>query len=285
MKINKATPNKHEYLEPLGAIFKPPKNIFFTGKLPDRRIPTVAIVGTRKPTSYGKEVAHKLAFDLAKSGVVIVSGLALGTDAVAHRGALAAGGTTIAVLANSVDSIYPRSHAALGEQILASGGAIMSEYEPPTDPRKYQFLARNRIVSGVSDAIIIVEAAKRSGTLSTAASALEQGHEVLVVPGNITSPLSAGCNALLKQGAQPITCADDVLEIIAPQLRQTQTVLPLGATPLEDKIIELLQSGIRDGDQIQQNCGEDAAIFGQALTMMEINGIVRSLGANQWTLQ
>jgi DNA processing protein len=285
MKINKATPDKHKYLEPLGTIFKPPKNMFFTGHLPSERIPTVSIVGTRKPTSYGKEVAYKLAFDLAKKGVIVVSGLALGTDAIAHRGTLEAGGTTIAILANSVDSIYPRSHAALAEQILASGGAIMSEYEPPTDPRKYQFLARNRIVSGISDAIIIVEAAKRSGTLSTAASALEQGREVFVVPGNITSPLSAGCNALLKQGAQPVMCADDVLEVIAPQLQQAQAVLALGTTPLESKIIELLQAGMRDGDQIQQNCGENAATFGQALTMMEINGVVRPLGANQWTLQ
>lgn len=214
-----------------------------------------------------------------------MSGLALGVDAIAHRGALEAGGTTVAVLANSVDYIYPSSHQSLGQQILDSGGAILSEYEPPTEARTFQFLARNRIVSGLSDAIIIIEAAKRSGTLSTAMHALEQGRDVFVVPGNITSPLSAGCNALLKQGAHPITCAEDVIEVIAPQLLQPQTALPLGSTPLESKIISLLQEGLRDGDQLQQRAEASASDFSQALTMMEIGGVVRPLGGNQWTLQ
>jgi DNA processing protein len=285
MKINRVTPGKHKYLGLLSTIPKPPKNMFFLGTLPVERVPTVAIVGTRKPTSYGKEVAHKLSFDLAKHGIIIVSGLALGTDSIAHRAALEAGGTTLAVLANSVDHIYPRSHAALAEQIVKSGGAVLSEYEPPTEARAYQFLARNRIVSGLSDAIIIVEAAARSGTLSTAMHALEQGRDVFVVPGNITSPLSAGCNALLKQGAQPITCAEDILEVIAPQLLEKQSSLPLGNTPLESRILELLQSGLRDGDQLQQQSGAAAAEFGQALTIMEINGSIRALGGNQWALR
>lgn len=147
------------------------------------------------------------------------------------------------------------------------------------------FFERNRIVSGLVDAIIIIEAAARSGTLSTAAHALEQGKEVFVVPGNITSPLSAGCNALLKQGAHPVTCAQDVLEIIAPQLLQPQTALPLGSTVLESTIINLLQSGLRDGDDLQQGSGVDAAQFSQTLTMMEIDGTIRALGGNQWTLR
>jgi DNA processing protein len=258
--------------------------MYFTGELPAGRIPTIAIVGTRKPTSYGREVAHRLTYELAQKGVIVVSGLALGTDAVAHRGALAAGGTTLAVLANSVDTIYPRSHEALAKEIVASGGAILSEYEPPTGARAYQFLARNRIVSGLSDAVIVVEATARSGTLSTAAHALEQGKEVFAVPGNITSPLSAGCNTLLKQGAHPVTGTEDILEVIAPQYVTRQSILPLGTTPLETKIIELLQSGIRDGDQLQQLSGFDAREFSQAITIMEINGTLRALGANQWTI-
>ena len=284
MKINKVTPDKHIYLRILASISKPPTTIYFTGTLPDTLTPTVAIVGTRKPTAYGREVAHMLASSLAKKGVVIVSGLALGIDSIAHRGALEAGGTTLAVLANSVDHIYPRTHKALAEQIISGGGAILSEYEPPTEPRSYQFLARNRIVSGLSDAIIIVEAAIRSGTLSTAMHALDQGREVFVVPGNITSPLSAGCNALLKQGAQPVTCAEDVLQIIAPQLLEAQSALPLGSTPLECKIIELLQSGVREGDTLQQLSASSAVEFSQTLTMLEINGLIRSLGGNRWTL-
>ncbi len=284
MKINRVTPEKHKYLHLLGVIPAAPKTIFFTGTLPAKRVPTVAIIGTRKPTPYGKEVAHKLAYELAAKGVIVVSGLALGIDAVAHRGALEAGGTTLAVLANSVDSIYPRTHESLAKEITENGGAILSEYEPPTAARTYQFLARNRIVSGLSDAVIIIEAAARSGTLSTAAHALEQGKEVFAVPGNITSPLSAGCNSLLKQGAHPATCVEDILEIIAPELLSAQTMLPLGATPLESKIIELLQAGIRDGDQLQQLAGASPSDFSQTMTMMEINGALRGLGANQWTI-
>jgi len=284
MNIKKVTPDKHKYLSILDHIPRPPENIFFKGSLPVDRMPTVAIVGTRKPTSYGREVAYTLAHELAQKGIIIVSGLALGIDSIAHRAALEAGGTTLAVLGNSVEQVYPRSHKALAEQIINSGGAILSEYEPPTDPRGYQFLARNRIVSGLSDAIIIVEAAMRSGTLSTATHALEQGREVFVVPGNITSPLSRGCNALLKQGAHPVTCTEDILEVIAPQLLTSQSILPLGNTPLESKIIELLQSGIRDGDQLQQQSEVDIVTFNQALTMMELNGLIRALGGNQWTL-
>lgn len=285
MKINRVTPGKHKYLAPSVNIPTPPKLLFFRGQLPSERCISVAIVGTRKPTTYGKEVTHKLAVDLAKRGVVIISGLALGVDAIAHKGALEAGGTTIAVLANSVDDIYPRSNRALGEQILEQGGAILSEYEPPTSARDFQFLERNRIVSGLSDAVIITEAAQRSGTLATAAHALEQGREVFVVPGNITSPLSAGCNALLKQGAHPITCAEDVLEVIAPHLLKNQAILPLGSTPLESKIIDLLQNGLRDGDQLQQASGAIASDFSSALTMMELAGTIRALGGNQWTLK
>lgn len=285
MKINRVTPSKHKYLAVLDTIAKVPEYVFFKGTLPADRIPSVAIVGTRKPTAYGKEVAHQLAFELAGRGVVIISGLALGIDAVAHRGALEAGGTTLAVLANSVDQVYPRNHQALAEQIMKEGGAILSEYEPPTDARDFQFLARNRIVSGLADAIIIVEAAARSGTLNTAAHALEQGREVFVVPGNITSPLSAGCNSLLKQGASPVTCAEDVLEVIAPQLLQPQASLALGNTPLETTVIQLLQSGLRDGDALQQQSGASAVEFSQALTMMEINGVIRALGGNQWALR
>lgn len=255
------------------------------GELPSERQPTVAIMGTRKPTAYGNEVTHQLAFDLAKRGVVIVSGLALGVDGLAHRAALEAGGTTVAVLANGLPGIYPATHRTLAKQILESGGALISEYEPETNARGYQFLERNRIVSGLSDAIIITEAAARSGTLNTAAHALEQGREVFVVPGNITSPLSGGCNALLKQGATPVTCAQDILEVIAPGFLKAQTSLPLGTTPLETTIIQLIQTGTRDGDELQRQSGSDAATFSQALTMLEITGTIRTLGGNQWTLR
>jgi DNA processing protein len=285
MKINRLSPDKHPYLQIISTIAKVPEKLYFVGEIPTTRQPTVAVVGTRKPTAYGKEVAHQLAYDLARKGVVIVSGLALGIDAIAHQAALEAQGTTLAVLANGLDSIYPATNRGLADNIIAHGGALISEYPPTTEARAYRFLERNRIVSGLSDAVIVVEAAIRSGTLATVTHALEQGREVFVVPGNITSPLSAGCNALLKQGAHLVTCAEDILEIIAPHLLSRQTTLSLGNTPLETTIIELLKSGVRDGDELQVRSAAAATDFATSLTMMEINGTIRALGGNQWTLK
>jgi DNA processing protein len=285
MKINRVLPEKQPYLQIVGHIAKPPEKLHFIGILPERRLPSVAIVGTRKPTRYGKEVTHQLAFELAKRGVVIVSGLALGVDGLAHQAALEAGGTTIAVLANGLPDIYPATHKSLAERIVKQGGAIISEYEPETQAWPNQFLERNRIVSGLADAIIITEAASKSGTLNTAMHALDQGKEVFVVPGNITSPMSSGCNALLKQGASVVTSFEDVLEVIAPELLRAQSSLALGSSPTETTIISLLQSGIRDGEELQRQSGIEASEFATALTMLEIAGTIRSLGANQWTLK
>lgn len=285
MKINHISPLDNKFLQIIHSIVLMPKRLYYIGSLPTERRPTVAIVGTRKPTTYGTEVTRKITEDLARRGIIIVSGMALGVDGIAHRAAIDAGGTTIAVQGNGLSRLYPSTHRQLGIDIVNSGGAIMSEYEPDVSARSFQFLERNRIVSGLSDAVLITEASARSGTLNTARHALEQGKEVFVVPGNITSPLSAGCNALLKQGAHPVTCADDILEVIAPQLLRPQTSLALGDNQLQTTIIKLLQSGIRDGDELQHKSLVEAGEFASELTMMEINGTVRSLGANQWTLR
>ena len=285
MKINQISPLKHKYLQIVGDIDEAPKTLYYIGNLPEDRRPTVAIVGTRKPTAYGKEVTEKLARELAAKGIVVISGLALGVDGIAHAAALDAGGTTLAVLANGLSTVYPAAHRDLAEKIIQQGGALISEYSPDTPARSHQFLERNRIVSGLADAIIITEAAARSGTLNTAAHALTQGKEVFVVPGNITSPMSLGCNTLLKQGATPITSAEDVLNVIAPELLTSQTSLPLGSNELETDVIQLLANGERDGDQIQAKLNISATELSVALTMLEINGAIRSLGANQWTLR
>ena len=285
MKINKLSPLSNNYTQIIGSIAVVPKKLYYIGSLPESRIPTIAIVGTRKPTAYGKEVTTTLAGDLARRGMIIISGMALGVDALAHRAALEAGGTTIAVQANGLGKLYPATNRQLGEDIVAKGGAIISEYEPDVLPRDFQFLERNRIVSGLSDAVLITEASARSGTLNTARHALEQGKDVFVVPGNITSPLSAGCNLLLKQGAIPVTSAEDILEAVAPALLTAQTQLALGDNPLQTKIIQHLVNGVRDGDELQAKVGVDPGEFATELTMMEINGTVRSLGANQWTLR
>jgi DNA processing protein len=173
----------------------------------------------------------------------------------------------------------------MAKNILAQKGAIISEYDLDIGVRPFRLFERNRIVSGLSDAIIITEAASRSGTLNTAAHALEQGREVFVVPGNITSPLSSGCNALLRQGATLVTCAEDVLEVIAPDLLEAQAIIPLGSNQLESSIIPLLQGGVRDGDALLQELAISVGEFNQALTMLELAGTVRALGGNQWTLR
>ena len=283
-KINSLRPLEHNFLKIIEAIANSPKRLYFKGKLPERHQPTVAIVGTRRPTNYGKEVTYTIASELAARGIIILSGLALGVDAIAHQAALDVRGITIAVLGNGIDTTYPAANQNLAKSIIEKGGAIISEYEPGIEARDYRFLERNRIISGLSDAIIITEAAIRSGTMSTAARALEQGKEVFVVPGNITSPLSAGCNRLIKQGANPITCADDVLEIIAPELLKGQSITPLGQTPLESKIIKLIQSGVRNGEELQIRSNVDISEFSQTITLMEISGTIRGLGGNQWTL-
>lgn len=285
MKINKISPLSHQYLQMLTTIAVCPEWLYVIGDLPEERQLSVAIVGTRKPSSYGKEVTHQLAYALARRGIVIVSGLALGVDSIAHQAALEAKGTTIAVLGNGLPRIYPSTHQRLAQQIVESGGAIVSEYEEGVPPMGHHFLERNRIVSGLADAIIITEAAARSGTMSTAGHALEQNKEIFVVPGNITSPLSAGCNALLRQGASPVTKPDDILEVLAPDKLRPEQVLPLGNTDTEAAIIQLITSGIRDGEELQRKSGIPPHELNQALTMLEINGTLRSLGANQWTLR
>lgn len=283
MKINSISPLNNAFTQIISGIALKHKKLFYSGSLPSERFPTIAIVGTRRPTSYGKEVTINFATDLSRKGFVIVSGLALGIDGIAHKAALEAGGRTIAVLGNGLGDIYPKSHSQLAQQIIQSGGALISEYEPHIAARGYQFLERNRIVSGLSDAVLITEASARSGTINTAHHALNQGKEVFVVPGNITSPLSAGCNLLIKQGATPVTSPDDIIEILAPHLLTSQASLALGDNPLQTKILTLLQSGIRDGDELYAQCGTRADEFSQELTMLEINGYVRALGANQWT--
>lgn len=291
MKINKILPANSVFTEKLSLIDNAPEYINYLGELPESVTTVVAIVGTRKPSRYGVEVTSRIAYDLAKSGVIIVSGLALGVDALAHQAALDAGGITIGVVMDELPDISPKTNVPLAKRMIVSGGAVISEWSKGdnTTFNRASFLKRNRLVSGLADAIIITEAAAKSGTLNTASHALAQGREVFVVPGNITSPLSEGCNNLLKQGATPITCAQDVLEFIAPDLllsnKQKQPSLLFGDTPAETTILQLIASGVRDGEALQQQSKLSAAEFSTALTMLEINGLIKPLGANQWTIR
>lgn len=282
--INKVALETSAYLAPVCSVANAPKSLYFIGKLPDQRCKTVAIVGSRKATTYGREVAYNLAFELASRGIVIVSGLALGIDAIAHEAALDAGGTTIAVLGNGLPDIYPATNRSLAHRIVASGGAILSGYDPGTPPRQYRFLERNRLESGMSDLVLIIEAAAKSGTLNTASHALEQGKEVAAVPGNITSPTSAGCNNLIKQGATPITDVSDLLYILGID-DSAQASLPFAASAEEAVILSLIDEGIRDGHALLAASALETATFNQTLSLLEITGKIRPLGANRWTLR
>lgn len=282
MKINSISSSTSVFPARLRTIPTPPRELFVRGELPDPARRAVTIIGTRKPTRYGTEVTLQLAERLAERGVVIISGLALGVDALAHRGALKGQGTTVAVLAGGVDKPSPYTNARLATEILESGGAIISEYPPGTVPYKDQFLARNRIVSGLGDAVIITEASLRSGTANTVAHALEQGRDVYAVPGPITSPMSAGCNHMIAQGATPITSIDEFVDqFIPPDSAQIEL---FAYSDTEKTIIDLLKSGVRDGDELQARSQLDAGLFAQTMTMLEIRGAIKPLGSNHWSL-
>lgn len=299
-KNNEIRPQEADFTEVLNTIALKPKKLYFYGKLPENQLEngckktrvrpkTLAVVGTRKPTKYGEEVAYNLAYAAAKRGAVVVSGLAYGIDSIAHRAALDAGGVTVAVLGTPIDNIYPKAHYRLAEEIVEKGGVVLSELAPGAEffP-KTSFLQRNRLISGLSDVVVIPEAAERSGSLNTAAHALEQGREVFAVPGDITRPLSKGCNRLISQGAIPYLEPADVLDLLFPvpvqKKRATQEAL-IGDNDGETAILAKLRAGIQQGEAILTETGLVPAVFNQHITMLEIKGRVRALGCNRWALK
>ena len=286
MKNNKITQSTSDVPEKLRNIPTPPKQLFVIGNNVNELLnkPSVTIVGSRKVSAYGRAVTLGLAGELAKSGIVIISGLALGVDSLAHKAALDAGGLTIAVLPSGVDKIYPAAHFGLAKQILQQGGALVSEYPDGTPPLKHQFIERNRIASGLGDALLITEAAERSGTLHTANFALEQGRPVLAVPGNITSPTSAGTNNLIKTGATPVTCVQDVSHALGLELTEKKREVPRSGNPDEQLLLDLLFGGVSDGTELLGQSELDVSRFNQTLTMLEIRGQIRPLGNNRWSL-
>lgn len=285
MKIEKTTRRDGHYPKQLKAIAAAPKQLFYLGEDPANYADDilVAVVGSRKVSPYGRHVTTELAGALARHGIVIVSGLALGVDALAHQAAVEAGGRTIAVLPCGLDKIYPATNHHLAKRILATGGTLITEYPKQTEPFPTNFVARNRIISGFSQAVLITEAAEKSGSLHTANFALEQGREVLAVPGNITSLLSAGTNNLIKAGATPVTGTQDILLALSldslPQARDNTA-----ANHEEHLIITLLSKGICDTDELLDRSDLDPALFNQTLTMMEITGKVKAAGGGTWVL-
>lgn len=286
-KINEVRPQEANFTEVLESIAVMSKMLYFYGKIPEKRVKTVAIVGTRKPTKYGSEIAYRLAYEAAKRGAIVVSGLAYGIDSVAHRGALDAGGITIAVLGTPIDKIYPRAHLGLAEKIVETGGVVMSELAPGAKfYPKVSFLERNRLISGLADVVVIPEAAERSGSLNTAAHALEQGREVFAAPGDITRPMSRGCNRLIMQGATPYLGVDDVLNFLFPPTRKSrrQATLLFGDTEEETRILRLVEAGCTDGEMLINELAWSAAEFNRTVMMLEIKGRLKAMGCNQWCL-
>lgn len=310
MKINELSPLEHNFTEVLKRLVLNPKTLYYYGKIPEKtpRPTCVAIVGSRKNTSYGKEVAYEAAYQAAKAGAIVISGLAYGIDSIAHRGALDAGGITIAVLGTPIDEIYPACHRALAEEIIESGGAIISEYGPgevvhSKGELQSRFLARNRIIASLSDATLIAEAADRSGSLNTAMHTMDIGSDLLAAPGDITRLTSRGCNKLISQGAIPYTEPNDLIDLLFPERLVKKKPYPKRSTSMQDEaddellqrllntyaetevervILEKILLGTQDGDHIIMETGLTAGEFNQAITMLEIKGAVKSLGANNW---
>jgi len=245
--------------------------------------PAVAIVGSRRPSRYGETITHQLAFELAAAGVVIVSGLAYGVDSIAHRGALDAGGITVAVLPSSLDYVYPRAHQGLAQKILGQGGALVTE-QPTGEPgvHKHQFVQRNRLISGFASITLITEATLKSGSRHTVDYAADQGRACMVIPGELTNPLAAGPLRLFhEEGATLITGSADILSHLKIQSAGAAR-RSLNANPDQQSIITLLEAGISSGRDLLERSGLPPGVYHQAITMLELSGQIRPLGNDYW---
>ncbi len=272
-----------KYPDSLKNIYNSPPGLFIRGNPELLSRPMLAMVGARRPTSYGLSVARKFGREISEAGVVVVSGLARGIDAAAHEGALAGGGSTLAVLGCGVDVFYPRENKNLMEKIIREG-AVISEFPPASEPQSWHFPVRNRLISGLSRAVLVVEASARSGSLITADLALEQGRDVMAVPGNINSALSLGTNNLIRQGATIVTSVDEVLEELGITVlfdRQKKEKVSLSSlTPEEEEILARLSSDPVHLDYLIEGHSPQAVIAN--LMLMEVKGLIRQLPGDKY---
>lgn len=282
-------PKDAEYPQKLHALHDPPRQLFVQSDswVALNALPKVSVVGTRRPSHYGAHVCTKIVQELASRGVCIVSGLALGMDSIAHKAALDVGGATIAVLPSGFDHIAPASHRQLAQDIMSSGGALVSEYPPHTRvSHKAVFIARNRIIAALADALLIPEASAKSGSLHTARFALDIGIEVLAIPGHITNPLAEGCHSLIQSGAMLATSAQDIFNVLQmPSFDHgSRSATINGSTPQETILLQAIANGQHDGDELIASCGLSIESFNQTITMLEITGRIRAGGGNTWYL-
>ncbi len=265
-----------DYPDSLRTIDRSPPVLFVRGTIEARDDFAVGVVGTRRASGYGREVAHALGTELARNGVTVVSGLALGVDAVAHRAALDAGGRTLAVLGSGVDQLYPLQNRQIGEEI-PNRGALISDYPMGAKPEARNFPPRNRIISGLSRAVVIVEAGERSGALITAEFAAEQGRDVWAVPGSILASNSTGTNRLIREGASPLTSIDDLLQALdiarVGAQRSARASIPVDAA--ESALLNHLAFEPRHVDDIVRLSGMNSSSVGALLAILELKGAVR----------
>ncbi len=277
-----------KYPSNLKQIYDPPIALYYNGKFEINDF-AMAIVGSRRTTNYGAFSAKKLSYELAMRKVQIVSGLARGIDRIAHEGCLDAGGQTIAVLGCGLDTIYPPENKGLFEAIIKSDGLVLSEYPPGMPPLQHNFPARNRIISGLCSGVLVVEAARRSGSLITACYALEQGREVFAIPGNIDCVYSKGTNRLIKDGAKMVTCAEDILEEFgyreldidielnndySKKNNKTDFSIFKGLSTQEIRIAKIISNGIHHIDEIIERSNIPTKEVNSILFMLEMKGII-----------
>jgi len=274
-----------EYPPLLREIEGAPSLIYVRGSLPDPKLPAVAIVGTRKATKDGKGIASETARGLANAGVVVISGLAMGIDTEAHKGALAGGGLTIAVLGNGIDSIYPAQNEGLAKRILDSGGVIISEYGSDEPSYKGRFIERNRIISGLSLAVVVVEAPARSGALSTARFAAEQGRDVFVFPSSPHNKNYKGSHELIRDGATLVTETDEILDDLGITKGPKHEQKLKDLTGDEYKIVEILRLAGKPlkVDTIIEQTTLEPHVTSNLLTTLVIEGIIKE-GANGYEI-
>lgn len=269
-----------EFPDNLKRVFSAPIGIFIIGTFKD--IPMLGVVGSRKPTTYGKQTCTKLTEELVKSNLGIVSGLARGVDSVAHEVAIRAGGYTIAVMGCGIDICYPHENRVLREKIIETG-AIVSEFSPGTPPDATNFPKRNRIISGLSKGVLVIEAAKKSGAVITAYLALDQNREVFAVPGRIDSEQSFGCNKLIQQGAKLVTSVDDILDEFQLPKASIQTELIPDLTNAECEILKYISNEAVHINHICNKTGKDTPEILTNLLQLELKGCIIQLPGKNFT--
>ncbi|KDR94169.1 DNA processing protein [Peptoclostridium litorale DSM 5388] len=286
-EIGYVTVDKEGYPGKLKNIFDPPYVLFYKGNRERLDDFSIAIVGARRPTGYGSICARKFSKELSEQGVSVVSGMAFGIDSCSHEAAMAGAGKTVAVLGSSLDRPYPIRNKGLMERIIENNGTVISEYPPETDAIPGFFPMRNRIISGISNGVLVVEAAKKSGSLITMDYALEQGKNVFAVPGNINSRMSEGTNSIIKEGAKLVTCAQDILEEygIKTCIHKREFKENVKLSKLEKKIVDLLETnGSMHVDIICASTGICIKDILGVLNILQIKGIVLELGGNVYSV-